>query len=113
MNFCSSCGAQLQPGAAFCASCGAATGATDAAPQPQQATARQGLAQASLEVQAFNLRLLAGRIIGFIVAMVILAAWVGPAFGPEGAIGTIVAFFVLGFAGLFAGQWVALLLMRR
>jgi uncharacterized membrane protein YvbJ len=110
MNFCSSCGAQLQPGAAFCASCGAAVGA---APQQEAVTARQGLAQASLEVQAFNLRLLAGRIVGFIVGMVILAVFVGPALGPEGAFGVIIAFFVLGFAGLFVGQWVAMLLMRR
>lgn len=111
MHFCSSCGAQLQPGAAFCANCGAAV--STAPQQPEQATARQGLAQASLEVQAFNLRLLAGRIVGFIVAMVILAVFIGPALGLEGAFGVLIAFFVLAFAGLFAGQWVALLLMRR
>ena len=54
-----------------------------------------------------------GRVVGVAVGMAILFFIVGPMLGTEGAFGTIIAFFVLGFLGLFVGQWVALLLMRR
>lgn len=61
---------------------------------------------------SFNAILVVGRVIGFAVAMAILWFIVGPAFGEENAFATIAAFFVLGFVGILAGQWVALKVMR-
>jgi hypothetical protein len=104
MNYCSNCSTQLQPGVAFCGSCGAATSV--------QPPAMQGLAQAGLEVQSYNVALVVGRIVGLAVGIAILWFIVGPMLGPDNAFGIIAAFFVLAFAGLLAGQWVTLLIMR-
>jgi uncharacterized membrane protein len=113
MNFCSNCGTALQPGAAFCSKCGAATASQP--PQAQQApmNARQGLAQAGLEIQAFNGLLILGRLVGLAVGMAILWFVVGPALGEENPLAVIAAFLVLAFGGLLAGQWITLQLMRR
>ena len=107
MNYCPKCGKQLQAGAAFCSSCGASTVAHD-----QQLTAQQGLAQAGLEVQTFNLLLVAGRVIGLMVAMALLWFVIGPALGPENPLGVIVALFALAIGGILVGQWVTLKLLR-
>ena len=108
MNYCSSCGTQLQAGATFCSNCGAAVASTS----QQQLSAQQGLAQAGLEVQTFNGLLIVGRLIGLAVGMAILWFIVGPMLGPEGALGVIIAFFVLAVGGILAGQWVTLKLLR-
>jgi hypothetical protein len=104
MNYCANCGAQLT-GAPFCAQCGAAGGAT-------QPSARQGLAQAGLEVQDFNARLVLGRIVGLVTAGVVLWFVVGPALAEEPFL-LLGAILGLALVGILGGQWVALLLMRR
>lgn len=107
MNYCASCGKPLQAGATFCSNCGTAVvgGTTPAA--------MQGLAQAGLEVQAFNGALVVGRIVGFIVAMAVMFFVVGPYFGEDGAYANIAAFFILAFVGILGGQWATLVLLRR
>lgn len=107
-NFCSNCGQQLQAGARFCAGCGTTVGAPT-----RQPTAMQGLAQAGLEVQAFNGALIVGRLVGIAIAWALLWFAIGPAIGDQNPLAVIVAFFVLSFGGLLAGQWVTLQLLRR
>lgn len=72
----------------------------------------QGLAQSGLEVQAFNGALVVGRILGLVAAGLLLWFVVGPALEKQGLL-LLVAIFGLAAAGLLAGQWVTLLLLRR
>lgn len=102
MNYCANCGQQLPPGAAFCSSCGATIGG-------KSLSAQQGLAQAGLEVQTFNGLLIIGRLVGIAVALAFWWFVIGP---NADVLVTLVAFFVLAFVGLLAGQWVTLKLIR-
>lgn len=108
MNHCSNCGQALQAGVAFCSGCGAST-----AHVQQQLTSQQGLAQAGLEVQQFNLLLVVGRVLGLVIGLGVWWFAAGPIFGETQPLLVIVSLFVLAGLGILVGQWMTLMLMRR
>lgn len=107
MNYCPTCGKPLPGDARFCAECGASTAPVG------QPSARQELAQASLEVQSFNAALVVGRIVRLAGGLALWWFVAGPMFGETQPFLVIAAFFVLAGVGILAGQWVTLLLLRR
>ena len=108
MNYCSNCAAPLQAGAPFCAQCGTPV----ATPSRATGNARQQLAQAGLEVQNFNALLVVGRLVGLLIAGLLVWFVVGPALEKEPFM-LLVAIIVLALIGILGGQWVTLLLLRR
>jgi hypothetical protein len=105
MIYCSMCGTQQPVGTAFCSACGNAVARTEPA-------ARQQLAQAGLEVQAHNLWLLVGRLVGLVVAGLVVWFVVGPALA-NNALALLAAIALAAIVGIVGGQWVVLLLLRR
>lgn len=67
MNYCSNCGAELQPGARFCAQCAAPIGAVSGS---SGRTPEQDLARAALTAQKVQLFAYLGAGIGAVVGFV-------------------------------------------
>lgn len=97
-GYCSNCGAARGVGA-NCANCGAAY---DQVAAPSGRGIEPSLAQGLITVQNLQAKLIVGRLIGLAAGLLIWWFVLGPALRGN-FLGTIVAFFVLAFAGTFIG----------
>lgn len=103
-SFCANCGTARGAGA-FCGNCGTAY-------EPPSGTMNQNLAQATITVQNFGLRLLAGRIIGLVVALALWYVAIVP-MTDDSPLVVMVAFPIAAVLGIFLGERVTLEMLRR
>lgn len=105
-GYCSTCGGQLAPGAAFCSTCGAAVG-------PAQLTERQALARSAMNVQTMNIVIWIGAIVGAVIGFALPGMLLFEPMRDDAGFLWFILCLGGGLLGFFVGSRAALMLMAR